>query len=91
MNKKIISAGTIGHIDHGKTTLTDAIEKLEDRNDVFIISDPVEDAKREYRRNKPFRDRQFLDDNYEEYQLILQKKSKLSAMKRREILERFKD
>lgn len=28
---------------------------------------------------------------YEEYQLILQKKSKLSAMKRKEILEQFKD
>lgn len=91
MNKKIISTGTIGHVDHGKTALTAAIEKVKTMDNVFIISDPIEDARREFLKNKPWRDKIFLQDNYEEYQLILQKKSKLSAMRRKEILERFKD
>lgn len=86
MDKKFKTIGTIGHIGHGKTTTAIASTI----SNVFIISDPMEDARREFLKNKHWRDKVFIQDNYNEYQLILQKKSKLSAMKRKEILERFK-
>ncbi|MBR4852166.1 MAG: elongation factor Tu, partial [Clostridia bacterium] len=49
-NKPHVNIGTIGHVDHGKTTLTAAITKtlsLNDTNIEFLAYDQIDNAPEE--------------------------------------------
>ena len=46
-NKPNINVGTIGHVDHGKTTLTAAITKVLSKNDKakFVAYDQIDQVR----------------------------------------------
>ena len=54
-NKPHVNIGTIGHVDHGKTTLTAAITKtlsLANGNIEFLAYDQIDNAPEEKARGK---------------------------------------
>lgn len=53
-NKKNCNVGTIGHVDHGKTTLTAAITKLQEKRGLaqFLSYEQIDRAPEEQRRGE---------------------------------------
>ena len=62
-NKPHVNVGTIGHVDHGKTTLTAAMTKIcaEARGGEFIAYDQIDNAK--VKRTMPGADAKFCISN----------------------------
>jgi hypothetical protein len=89
----------VGHVDHGKTVLTAAMSSVlasqglpgtpigsVERETIPISENPMSQKDIRLRNDKLDAQR---EKNYAEYQLILEKKSKLSASRRAEIVKLF--